>query len=197
MPELLALLLGYLLGSFPSAVLIARLRGRDIYALGSGNMGAMNTARNLGLAWGVLVLLSDVGKAALAVGLARWLFPERLAPALVAGVGAVAGHAWPLFTGFRGGKALASVLGAALPLYPLAGLAGLGLIILLSLALWRRPVLATVLTILLYPFLVLAVTRWQGAAQPGAIFLSVLAMAAVAFVKHLPGLQLELRQRPE
>ncbi len=192
MPEaLVGALIGYLFGSFPSAALLARLRGEDIFRVGSGNMGAMNTARNLGPALGVLVLVLDIAKAALAVLSARWLFPDVFASALAAGVGAVLGHAWPLFTRFRGGKALACALGASLPLYPLGGLAGLALIVLLSLALKPRPTLAAVLTVGLYPFLVLLVVWLQGQPQALAIFASVLAMSFVVIVKHLPSLRLE------
>lgn len=191
-PEaVLGLALGYLLGSFPSAALVARLNRRDIFALGSSNMGAMNTARNLGFGWGALVLLLDLGKGALAVGLALWLVPGTLLGALAASVGCVLGHAWPLYTRFRGGKALACALGASLPLYPLAGLAGLALIALLTLALRRRPVRAAVATVTLYPGLVWLVTSLQGNPNAPAYFVTVLAMSFIALVKHLPALRLE------
>ena len=180
----LAALLGYLLGSFPSAVLVARSRGRDIFEVGSGNMGAMNAARNLGLGAGLLVLALDLAKGALAVLAAQVLFPGALLAALLSGVGAVAGHAWPLFTGFRGGKALACGLGAALPLYPLAGLAGLALVAGLSLTLRARPTVAAVLALLPYPGLVWLVSDLRGEPNAGLFALSALAMVFIVLIKY-------------
>jgi acyl phosphate:glycerol-3-phosphate acyltransferase len=193
MTLLVALLAGYALGSFPSAYLVARVQQRDIYRLGSGNMGAMNTARNLGLAWGLLVLLLDVLKGALAALLGLTL--GGLLPALIAANGAVLGHAWPLFTRFRGGKALACAFGCSLPLYPLGGLAGLALIVTLTLALRRRPTLAAVLMVASYPLLVWAVLALQSRADALPISLSLLPMAGVVIYKHLPSLHREQRAK--
>jgi glycerol-3-phosphate acyltransferase PlsY len=149
----LSLLLGYLIGSVPSAALAARLRHQDIFAVGSSNMGAMNTARNLGWALGALVLLLDLGKGALAsaVGwqLGLWSGDTLYTP-LIAGVGAVIGHLWSVWVGFRGGKGLATTLGVALPLYPLGGLCAL-LVLLITIALTRRSRLASLLTAATYP----------------------------------------------
>lgn len=149
----LSLLLGYALGSVPSAVLAARLRRKDIFAVGSSSMGAMNTARNLGWALGALVLVLDLGKGALASFLGLQLGElggDPLYTPLVAGIGAVTGHLWSVWVGFRGGKGLATTLGVSLPLYPLGGLYGL-LALLVLIAVFRRTTPATFLTALLYP----------------------------------------------
>lgn len=190
---LVALCVGYLLGSFPSAYLIAKLKGANIFAVGSGNMGAMNTARNLGYGLGVLVLLLDVGKGALASCLGLLLSSDSsLLPALLGGVGAVAGHAWPVFLNFRGGKALATTLGTTLPLYPLVGLLGLALMVVLIVVL-KRSALAAVITVFLYPVIVYGVSSLHYAprGQLGLILFCTGLVALIVFVRHLPSLRQE------
>jgi glycerol-3-phosphate acyltransferase PlsY len=184
--------LGYLLGAFPSAALAARLRGRRIFDVGSGNMGAMNTARNLGWGLGVAVFAADVGKGALAtaagMAMARAVALEpnaTLATALAAGLGATVGHAWSVFVRFKGGKALATIFGASLPLYPLGGLAGLMLIVALML-MTRRATWASVATLVLYPFVVgLAALRGGAELETAfALFTGTVPLAAIAIAKH-------------
>ena len=157
-----ALALGYLCGSFPSAYLLGRLRGKNVFAVGSGSMGAMNTARNLGPALGVGVLLLDVGKGALATYLGLRMAAASslsstegasaalLFPAVAAGVGAVIGHCYSVFVGFRGGKGLATAFGAALPLYWLAGVYGLVFIVAVLL-MTKSSDAATLVTFVVYP----------------------------------------------
>jgi acyl phosphate:glycerol-3-phosphate acyltransferase len=184
---------GYLLGAIPSAELAARLRGRHIFEIGSGNMGAMNTARNLGVALGVAVALADVGKGAAATALGLLMASAaRLEPgatlvvALTAGAAAVVGHGWSVFVGWRGGKALATILGVSLPLYPWGGLAGLVLILALVL-LTRRAHLASVLTLAAYPWLVgLATLRAGGSMETAfALFTGTVPLVLVSLLKHV------------
>lgn len=131
----ICLLIGYLCGSFLTAELVARYRtGRSARELGSGNPGMANLAGQLGPAWGAAVLLGDVGKTALACLLGWRLCPALgdLAP-LYAGMGAVLGHDFPLWTGFRGGKGVAVTCTWMILAQPLWGtaccLAGLGLVL--------------------------------------------------------------------
>jgi acyl phosphate:glycerol-3-phosphate acyltransferase len=189
-----AVAVGYLLGAIPSAALAARLKGRRIFDVGSGNMGAMNTARNLGYALGAAVFVADVAKgaaataAALAMASVTGLGPEaRLAVALAAGVAAVVGHAWSVVVGWRGGKGLATIFGVSLPLYPLGGLAGLGLILALVL-LTRRAHLAAVLSLLAYPWLVALVALRTGEPLETAfaLFTATLPLTVVSLIKHRP-----------
>jgi glycerol-3-phosphate acyltransferase PlsY len=189
--------LGYLIGSLPSAVWLARLKGKAIFDVGSRSMGAMNTARNVGWTVGVLVLVIDTGKGALAASLAQHMASlgglsglSVLALPLAAGVGAVAGHAWSIFVGFKGGKALATSFGVALPVYPLAALYTLILLVGLILLL-RRVVLASVVTALSYPFVVAATLWRQGHSQDTifAILTSVIVIATIVLIKHLPNLR--------
>lgn len=185
------LALGYLLGSFPSAVLVARFTGFDIFEVGSGNMGAMNTARNIGWLPGALVLLLDVAKGTFAVLLAQALAAgssdaAQLTMPLAAGVGAVAGHAWSAFAGMRGGKALATTLGVALPIYPLPAIYTLLLLIALLL-ITRRTTLSSVAAIAAYPAVLMAVLTRYGTDQDRAfaILTSVIFISAIVVYKHL------------
>lgn len=111
-----ALLIGYLLGGVQSAILIGRFKGIDIRAHGSGNAGTTNTIRVLGKKLGALVLIIDILKAVLAIGLSKWIFGathpnEMILIALYSGIGAILGHSYPLFFGFKGGKGIATTAG--------------------------------------------------------------------------------------
>lgn len=193
MATLFALLLGYFIGAFPSAAVIARLRGARIREVGSGNVGAMNTARNLGWVWGLIVFLLDVGKGALAAYLGlliESLMSTGVTVPLAAGVGAVWGHIWSPYLGFRGGKGLATTLGVALPIYPLGGLSGFALLIVLVLLL-RRVALAGVVLALLYPVTVYFVVG-LGEVTPQFLRLTTLSAVLIALavgIKHVPSLR--------
>ena len=108
----------YLVGSVPTAYILVRLvKGVDLREVGTKNVGALNTYHQIGAGAALLVLVVDAGKGALAVGVPLWadapdwaLFPTTL---LV-----VAGHNWPVFLGFRGGKGAAAILGVSLALMP-------------------------------------------------------------------------------
>ena len=110
----------YLIGSIPFALILARrLGGRDLRAVGSGNLGAANVLRASGVSAGVLVALLDVAKGSVSVWLA-----ERVAPAggthAAAGLAAIVGHIYPLWLGFRGGKGVATACGVFAMLTPMA-----------------------------------------------------------------------------
>lgn len=119
----LAMALGYAAGSIPFGLLLTRMVGIDIRAVGSGNIGTTNVLRtgNKGLAAATLLL--DAGKGAAAVIIARWLGGEMAA--VVAGSAAFIGHCFPVWLKFRGGKGVATILGVTLAAAPLAGLAAL------------------------------------------------------------------------
>jgi len=110
------------MGAIPMAYLVTRyVAGIDIRQEGSGNVGATNVQRTLGTKMGALVLALDVAKALLALLLASLLRLEREIILLTA-VATVAGHNWPVFLGFKGGKGVAVSTGVLLYLYPLPGL---------------------------------------------------------------------------
>ena len=108
---ILALVIAYLLGSIPCAYLIARLvKGVDIRKVGGGNVGTVNTMREIGTLPGFGVLLADMAKGALAVLIAQWL-GLHLYWVFAAGLVSVVGHNWPVWLKFRGGQGLATTMG--------------------------------------------------------------------------------------
>lgn len=111
--DLFILLLSYLIGSIPTALLVGKLFfGIDIREHGSNNPGATNTLRVLGKRAGVTVLIIDIGKGALAASLPLLL--QTGGDPLIIGLFAVVGHCFPIFAGFRGGKAIATTAGVLL-----------------------------------------------------------------------------------
>ena len=121
---LYALVIGYLLGSIPFGLLLTRIKGLgDIRHVGSGNIGATNVSRLGGKGLGILTLLLDAGKGALAVFLLKILAPEATA---VAAFAAVLGHVFPAWLGFKGGKGIAPLLGAFLVLSPTVAMYAVG-----------------------------------------------------------------------
>ncbi|WP_147534711.1 glycerol-3-phosphate 1-O-acyltransferase PlsY [Bacillus marasmi] len=112
------LIIAYLLGSIPSGLIVGKMfYGKDIREHGSGNLGATNTFRILGKKAGLAVTFADILKGTLAVLLVDWLGAD-IHP-LIAGVIAVVGHMFPVFAGFRGGKAVATSAGIILAYAPL------------------------------------------------------------------------------
>jgi len=120
----LLLLAAFLLGSIPTGVLVARRKGVDLRKVGSGNIGATNVGRALGKKWAALVLLADAGKGALPVLLLGRASSNPWLPALV-GLAAVLGQVFSIFLRGRGGKGVATSLGAGLALAPLPTLLSL------------------------------------------------------------------------
>ena len=112
---LFAVLMGYLLGCSNMALYLSRAKGFDLRETGSGNPGASNAMVSMGWGAGVAVALHDMGKAALAVYLARRFFPAEYTGEAAAAA-CVLGHMYPVFFGFRGGKGFASYMGALLML---------------------------------------------------------------------------------
>ncbi len=132
MMDIARIVVGYLLGSISGSLLLGRLRGIDIRQQGSGNAGGTNALRTQGVRFALGVIVIDVGKSALAAWLGGYGIAEprhALVVSLLAGAAAVAGHVRPVFFGFRGGKGVASVLGALLVLWP----AGAALMVLTAL----------------------------------------------------------------
>lgn len=161
------LLLGYLLGSIPAGYLAGRwLGGIDIRQEGSGSTGATNVLRVVGKTPALLVFLVDVGKGVVAVQLAKLTLEPLAAPlgqaatfsadswVVAAGLAALAGHIWPLWLGWKGGKAVATGLGMLLGLAWPVGLACFG-IFLATLSLSRIVSLASVTAAISLPLLML------------------------------------------
>jgi glycerol-3-phosphate acyltransferase PlsY len=133
----LGLVIAYLLGGIPFGYLLVKLTtGRDVRAAGSGNIGATNVLRTTGRAAGVATLLLDIGKGYLAVWLEGRLTGANAEWMSAAALAVMAGHSYPVFLRFRGGKAVAAFVGAWLCLTPLP-LAAV-LIVFVCLTAWTR-----------------------------------------------------------
>jgi acyl-phosphate glycerol 3-phosphate acyltransferase len=114
-----AIVVGYLLGTFPTAVLVTRLATRgavDIRVAGSGNPGGLNTAQVVGRYWGFLVMMIDAGKG-LGAGLLGWAIAGPNG-AFAGATAAIAGHIWPVWNPLRGGKGVATSGGAVVAVFP-------------------------------------------------------------------------------
>jgi glycerol-3-phosphate acyltransferase PlsY len=115
----LAIIIGYLLGSVPCAYIAARLaKGVDIRRVGGGNVGALNVMREIGTIAGLAVFVADAVKGLLAVLVAQWLGVPLLA-VFAAGFAALVGHSWPVWLKFRGGQGLATAMGVLVILAPI------------------------------------------------------------------------------
>ena len=121
MPEILALVAGYLIGSIDFAVLAARLRGIDIYAAGSGNPGASNVSRVMGRGAGAAVLAGDLLKGVAAAAIGESVGSSELLGFAAGGL-AVLGHCFPVWHRFRGGKGVATTVGVVVWTIPWLGL---------------------------------------------------------------------------
>lgn len=166
------LILGaYVLGSIPFAILVSRWRkGIDVRDYGSGNMGATNVLRVVGKGAGGLTLLADMGKGLVPVLLARALELSPAEVGLVA-LATVLGHLYPIFVGFRGGKGVATGLGAFLGMMPLATLLAVG-VWAICLALSRYVSLSSILASLSLPLIAL----FFSSPQIQVVFAAVIAL---------------------
>jgi acyl phosphate:glycerol-3-phosphate acyltransferase len=159
--EILALVIAYLLGSIPFAFIVAHLKNKvDIRRVGTGNVGTMNVARELGLLYGIAVLVLDMAKGCLAILVAKWLGVSMLLLFLV-GFAVIVGHSWPVFLKFKGGKGLGPALGVLLALAPLE----FGIVFILILLIFRftrNSSLAAGIGIVILPLVLWAFGRERG-----------------------------------
>lgn len=192
-------LIGYLLGSLMGALLVGAIRGVDIRELGSGNAGGTNALRTQGIWFAAGTVLIDVGKGWLAAG---WL-PQLEIPgvamdpligrdwlAVCCAAAAVAGHVWPQFHGFRGGKGGATLAGALLALAPVLAAIAIG-VWLLTMMLTGFAGLATITAAISIP----AAMRLLGLESEALLAFS-LAMAALVVFAHRSNIA-RMRQRTE
>jgi glycerol-3-phosphate acyltransferase PlsY len=176
----IAITIGYLLGSLPSAYIAGRLvKGIDIRKVGGCNMGALNTLREVGPLPGLAVLVADIGKGALAVLIASWLGLPLLW-ILAAGFAAVVGHNWPVFLRFSGGKGAATTIGVMLALTPAE--MGISLAIIVAVIIITSNFrLAIFIGLAVLPILI-----WQFAG-PVSIIAYSLALLLFLGIRSLPG----------
>lgn len=160
-----AIVIAYLVGAIPFGPIIARLHGKDLRTIGSGNTGATNLARACGRKWGYLCFGLDVLKGTLPVAGVRVVAatvletesavpsPAFLALWLAVGVAAILGHVFPIYLKFKGGKGVSTSFGVSLGLWPyftVGALVALG-VWLLCAAIWRYVSLASICASVTFP----------------------------------------------
>jgi acyl phosphate:glycerol-3-phosphate acyltransferase len=175
------IILAYLLGSIPVGVLLSYLKGQDPRKVGSGNIGATNVMRTAGKALGALTLLCDVFKGFLPVALALWCgLPEPVVAAV--GLAAFAGHIFPVYLKFKGGKGVATAVGIFLALNWCVVVVAVA-VFAIVLYMWRYVSLGSLVAAGLVPFMLLALHLIDRATPLSFVGLSVV-MVVLIFIKH-------------
>lgn len=149
--KIISLLLGYLLGSIPSALIVGKLcKGVDVRNYGSGNLGATNVLRVLGWGPAIITAIMDVGKGFLAVFLAQKIIPKDYLFILLSAGCAIIGHSYPIFANFKGGRSVGVSFGILFYLFPKASFLTLSIGILIVL-LTKYKSLASITCSILFP----------------------------------------------
>lgn len=179
LPIIFTTVLAYLLGGLPFGYWFVRVStGKDIRSMGSGNIGATNVHRTSGGKAGIIVLLLDILKGFLAAFIAGLVTRGNATALALAVVAVVLGHCYPVFLGFKGGKAVACFVGAFLYVAPVAlGFTTLAFFIVFALT--RYVSLASILGALLFPFIL-----WRLESYPEPILLAGTATALLIVFRH-------------
>ncbi len=186
--DIALVLLAYCIGSIPFSILVARSRGVDLRTVGSGNPGATNVARALGMGWGIAVLALDAAKGFVPT----WWFPglapggvigsPALMTALVAGA-TIVGHVFPVTLGFRGGKGAATGLGACLAMVPgPTGVAAAAFALVLLLT--RYVSLGSIVGAVALPVAYALFTPAHATGEGLPILVALVALAALIVLRH-------------
>jgi len=183
--DILAIVIGYLLGSIPSAYIAARVvKGKDIRQIGSSNIGAVNTFREVGIKAGLAVTITDIGKGTAAVAIAYWLLDVSQLFVLAAALAAIVGHNWMVFLKFSGGKGMATTIGALAALFPLygywAGLLIFFVIIAMPLIITRNIALSLAIGLVSLPFI-----TWLGM-ESGPLIVWSIVIGILIGLRFLP-----------
>ncbi|MBK9170930.1 MAG: glycerol-3-phosphate 1-O-acyltransferase PlsY [Bryobacterales bacterium] len=179
MTPVLTIVLAYVIGAVPFGFLVVKLlAGRDVRAAGSGNIGATNVLRTTGRGAGFLTLALDIGKGYLAVWLAGRMTDGNLLWMTLAALAVMAGHAYPVFLKFQGGKAVASFIGAYLCLTPLP-LAAVLIVFVVAVAISRHVSLGSILAAGSFPFAV-----WLISHPPTFVVLAAAVSGGFIILRH-------------
>lgn len=172
---LFVLITSYLLGTFPSGYIAGRLAGTDVRQHGSGNIGATNVLRVLGKGYGVAVFLIDAGKGFLAVRIAYVVLAAAPHPeyyAIAAAIVVVLGHSFPIWLKFRGGKGVATTLGAVAGLTPIAVIPT-AVIWLVVFAISRYVSLASIVAAAFLPVIIAAMLSFGVTSAKGLLYFAL------------------------
>jgi glycerol-3-phosphate acyltransferase PlsY len=181
---LLVLLLAYLLGAIPFGYLLVKIRtGADVRKSGSGNIGATNVLRTSGRAAGIATLLLDIGKGYLAVWIAGRLTDGDPLSMSAAALAVMAGHAYPVFLRFQGGKAVASFVGAFLCLAPAA--IAVESVVFVAVVVWTRHIsMGSIVGAAVFPLAV-----WLMLQPPAPVEIASVVAAAFIIYRHSSNIQ--------
>jgi glycerol-3-phosphate acyltransferase PlsY len=182
---IIAIVLGYLLGSIPTAYLTTRVAaGKDVRRLGGGNVGGLNVYREVGFIPAAVVAIVDLAKGAASVAIAYWVLDVSQPWVLAAALASVVGHNWMVWLKFSGGKGMAAAIGSMFVLLPLYGypwgLAILFAVILIPFIITRNVALSMGVGLLSLPFI-----SWLGMHSAPFIIFSV-ALGLIILVKFIP-----------
>jgi acyl phosphate:glycerol-3-phosphate acyltransferase len=176
---ILAAVIAYILGAIPFGYLLVKWKtGGDVRASGSGNIGATNVLRTTGRSAGIATLLLDIGKGYLAVWIAGRLTDGNQTAEAIAALAVMAGHAYPVFLKFKGGKAVASFVGAFLCLTPVA--LGAVLVVFVAVVAWTRHIsMGSIVGAATFPLAV-----WLILKPEASVFLASLIAGVFIIYKH-------------
>jgi glycerol-3-phosphate acyltransferase PlsY len=190
----IAVVIGYLFGSFPSAYLAGRLRkGIDIREVGSKNMGAMNVFYQVGPLEAVLVTLADLGKGVAAILLIRWLSGVQLITSFdllrdgLTATAAIMGHIFPVFLKFHGGKGAATAIGILIFLMPWA-VPFLFVVFFVALLITRNPTFSYSLLLIVFPFVAGFIYRDRYGEPLALVFYSI-GVGVFLGIQYIPRLK--------
>lgn len=175
---ILAIAVAYVIGTTPSAIVVARAKGIDITTFGSGNPGASNVARAIGWKWGFVVFAIDAAKGALPTAIALGHRPT----AYLCGAAAICGHIFPVNRGFKGGKGIATGGGVLLALHPP--------VMLIAVAVWvaimKVSKKASVASIVIVPLVLALLAVWG---NPLWEMLAFVGLGVLIEVRHLSNIK--------
>ncbi|MBN1507459.1 MAG: glycerol-3-phosphate 1-O-acyltransferase PlsY [Sedimentisphaerales bacterium] len=212
-----AVVIAYLVGSIPFGVIIARAHGKDLRAIGSGNIGATNVSRALGRRWGYTCFVLDVLKGLvpmLTYGVFAMPYvaqtvrgPLLTTGWLLVGVAAILGHIFPIYLGFKGGKAVSTSFGVALGLWPYFTISALiaFAVWVATVLTWRYISLASICAALVFPVSLIvgvlvqphwrAATLWPLLVAATLIPLLVIALHRENIQRLLAGTEAKIRRK--
>ena len=198
MIRVVCLLIGYVFGLFQTAYIYGKLHGIDIRTVGSGNAGTTNTLRVLGTKAGLIVLAGDIIKTMLAIFIVKMLFGESHADmlymlVLYTAAGAILGHNYPFYLGFKGGKGIASTAGLILSMPPVFILVG----VMVFFGTFLTTHYVSLGSLLVYLFLVIQLIYcgqtgfFEGMTQPALfeMYAVALFLMAMAYWRHRSNIQ--------
>ena len=183
---LIVIIIGYFLGSIPTAYLVTRLKtGKDIRKLGGGNVGGLNTFKEVGLVPAVIVTLIDISKGAAVVAITHWALHLDRPYILLAAIATIIGHNWMVWLKFNGGKGMGASIGVLVIIMPIygysLGLAIFSVIVAIPLLLTSNIALSMGLGLLSLPFIF-----WLGGTHSGMLVIWSVVMGLIIAAKFTP-----------